>query len=258
MYRFHERIDHVQFFRFDKRWIESLNWARLPKSSKSILPVIGIHCNGKGLSFPGETTIAIFAGLTEKTVREGLQGLKGFPGFEISHCTTENGRRAKKYRLALPPKNEKGRSFFFHRCIMEGGNWRELKPISHALYPVMRYFAKFDEFTYLEGEPEAEHAPTDEEFKDLFKDRKWDVCETGISNLAKFAGISRPSVYEALKDLEKHWLIESLGRNYEGWLTWKVFLRPKRYYSREYLNNQVAKKNKRRAKSVCKKITGHV
>ena len=92
------KIDLDHFFRFDKRWIESMNWARLPKSSKSILPVIGMHCNEKGLSFPGERTIAILAGLTEKTVREGIRGLKGFPGFEISHFATENGKRAKNFQ----------------------------------------------------------------------------------------------------------------------------------------------------------------
>jgi DNA-binding transcriptional ArsR family regulator len=245
MYQFSDPIDYDHFFRFDKWWIKNMNWALLRKSSKSILPVIAMHCDEMCLSYPGERTIAILAGLTDKTVREGIQGLNGFPGFEVSNYISNKGKRAKKYRLAFPSKCEKGRSFFFHRCIVEGGNWQELKQISHALYPVMRYFAYFEQDIYVEKEKSlGETASTDEDFKNLFKNRKWDICEAEITILAKYTGISRPSVYEALEDLEKHYLIERLGLNGEGKVTWKVFLIPPKHYRREYLNTQIAKRYK--------------
>jgi hypothetical protein len=241
VHQFSDAIDYDQFFRFDKEWIKDMNWALLRKTSKSILPVIAMHCDRTGHSFPGERTIAILSGITDKSVREGIQGLIGFPGFEVSNYVTSRGRRAKKYKLAFPPAREKGRSFFFHRCIVEGGNWQELKQISHALYPVMRHFAYFEQDQYVKKEkPWGNTASTDEDFKLLYRERKWDICEAEISILAEYASISRPSVYEALKDLEKHFLIESHGTNDEGARRWKVFLIPPMRYKVASLNAKIA------------------
>ena len=236
MYQFPEAINYDQFFRFDKRWIKQMNWALLPKASKSILPVIGVHCDEKGHSFPGERTMAILSGLTDKTVREGIRGMTGFPGFEISSRVSERGRRAKAYKVVLPPRGEKKRSFFFYRCVIEGGNWQELKQVSHALYPVMRCFAYFDK--------EENEEPMGGEFEVLYQSRKWEVCEAEMTVLAQYAGISRPSVYEALNDLEKNSLIECQGINDEGVRTWKVFLIPPAYFKREYLNTKIIEKHK--------------
>jgi hypothetical protein len=235
VYRFPESINYDQFFRFDRRWIKEMQWARLPKSSKSVLPVIAIHCDKKGRCFPGESTIAILSGLSDKTVRGGIQGLTGFPGFELSYHVNEKGKRAKCFRLILPPRGEKKRSFFFYKCIVEGGNWQELKQFSHALYPVMRYFSRFDK-----GEGVGS---TDEDFQVSYREREWEICEATINTLARYAGISRPSVYEALRDLEEKSLIEPQGTNDEGIRTWRVFLKPPKYYNREYLNARVKERD---------------
>ena len=85
MFQFEELINRGLFFRFDKKWVEHMNWAALPKPSKGILPVIASHCNETGESFPSEETIAGLSGWTEKKVREGIQGLVGFPGFQFSY-----------------------------------------------------------------------------------------------------------------------------------------------------------------------------
>ena len=39
-------------------------------------------------------------------------------------------------------------AFFFHKAIIEGGNWSLLTPSSHALYPVLRTFAFWDYYEY--------------------------------------------------------------------------------------------------------------
>ena len=114
-----------------------------------------------------------------------------------------------------------------------------MKQISHALYPVLRYFGYFDQDLYAE-----ETASEEEDFDSLYQGRQWESCEAEVSILAKYAGISRPSVYEALKDLENHNLIESKGLNYEGAHTWKVFLIPPKYYTRDYLNGKVMRRYK--------------
>jgi hypothetical protein len=239
MYQFGEVLNRGLFFRFDKKWIENMNWALLPKSSKGVLPVIASHCDNLGQSFPSEQTIAALSGWTEKKVREGINGLVGFPGFELSHYTTKRGRRAKRYKMTFPHEREEGRSFFFHKIIIDGGNWHELKPVSQALYPVMRYFGYFDAEEYTLDETNEELISMD--VPELYKIREWDLCEAEISIMAEYAGIKRPSVYTALADLAKNFLIEE-AVNEQGARTWKVYLIPPRHYKRGYLNKKIRKR----------------
>ncbi len=72
MYQFRDEINYINFFRFNKALVTQKLWANLPKASKSVYPVILVHCNAKGMAFPGQKTIAILSGRTEKTVREGI------------------------------------------------------------------------------------------------------------------------------------------------------------------------------------------
>jgi hypothetical protein len=239
VYQFAELVNHGLFFRFDKKWVENMNWALLPKSSKGILPVIACHCNESGESFPGEQTIAALSGWTDKKVREGINGLVGFPGFEVAYYVTKRGRRAKRYKMTFPPEHEKGRSFFFHKIILDGGNWRELRPVSQALYPVMRYFGYFDQDIYFGQEDSEENSFGPDEFDLMFKSRKWDLCEAEVSTMADYAGIKRPSVYTALTDLEKNFLIKDAGTNDEGARWWRVYLTPPSYWNRAYLNKKI-------------------
>lgn len=218
-----------------------MNWASIPKSSKAILPVIAAHCDDKGESFPSERTLAILSGRSDKTVREGIQGLIGFPGFSVENYITKRGRRAKRFIMTFPPEREEGRSFFFYKYLIEGGNWRLLKPVSQALYPVMRYFAYFDEEVYLANEEGAEDEYDPMEFKEFYKARKWECCEAETTILAKYSHITRPSVYEALRDLGKYFLVEKMGKSDEGVDQWKVFIRPPTYYKRDFLNMEVAR-----------------
>ncbi len=225
MYHYHENLNQDQHFWFDKKLIENMNWAMLPKASKAIFPVIASHCNSNGLSFPGERTIAILAGRTDKIVREGIQGLAGFPGFKIGFYTTRRGKKGKRFHLTMPPK-EKGRSFPFHKQIIEGGNWSLLKPSAASLYPVMRYFGYYDELDY--------DVTAFDNY--TFTDRSHDFCEAETLLMAKYAGITRNSIYRALDNLESHFLIERADRGNGS--EWKVFLRPPKYYKRDFLNEK--------------------
>jgi hypothetical protein len=244
MYQFKKNLNREAFFRFDNKWIEHMNWAMLPKASKAILPVIAVHCNEAGESFPGERTIAILSGLTDKVVRVGIRGLIGFPGFSFSHYVTREGRRSKRFSIQLPHEQEKDRYFFFYRCLIEGGNWQRLKYVSQALYPVMRYFATFDPSFYLEaGNFETPEVPFDqEEFKDLYRERRWDLCRAELVIMAAHAGISLRSVYTALNDLEQCFLIERLRADFEGSKRWKVFIVPPKRYTAGFLNKVVLKR----------------
>ena len=190
MYQFKEGMNTRQHFWFDKKLIENMNWAMLPKSSKAVYPVIASYCNRAGIAFPGEEAIAALCGRTEKVVREGIRGLDGFPGFDFEYYTTKRGRRAKRYLLSFP-RREKGRSFPFHKEIIEGGNWSLLKPTAMALYPVMRHFGYCDD----------EQEPTDDSIFIDFIGRDCDFCRAETNLLAKYSGISRSSISEALNSL---------------------------------------------------------
>lgn len=241
MYHFKEDWSRQGHFWFDKKLIEDKNWAALPQASKTVFPVIASHRNEKGEAFPGEQVIAILSGRTDKIVRQGIKGLDGFPGIEIQNYVTKRGRRSKRYKIAKPPEVQ-GRAFPFYRGVFEGGNWQHLTPSAQALYPVMRHFGYFDSQIfeiYLAIEDEDGDFDLSE-FDDVYRDRKWDFCEAELGILAEYAGITRRSVYDALKSLENHHLIEEFtDEDMDGW---KVFLQPPMIYKRGYLNEKTMSK----------------
>jgi hypothetical protein len=233
MYQFKEDLNLNQFFWWDKKLIENMNWAVLPKSSKAIFPVIACHANSKGEAFPGEQTIAILAGVSDKIVRKGIRGLETFPNFRCDYYVSRRGKRAKKFFLNIPSNNSGHNAFPFYKFILESGIWRKIKPSAKSLYPVLRYFGFFDINLYADLE-NLEICEAD--FEEVFPDRKYDFCEADPGILAQFAGIHRNSINAALDDLANNFLIESYG-----YLEWKVFLRSKdlTFWKRDYLNKKV-------------------
>jgi hypothetical protein len=230
MYQFKEHCNATQFFWWNKKLIENKNWALLPKSSKAVWPVITCHANESGIAFPGERTIAILAGVSDKIARAGIKGLEGFPGFKWDYYLTKRGKQAKNFKIKLPSPNYRGSAFPFYKFILEAGLWREIRPSAKALYPVMRYFGFFDFDVYSELED------VDYVLDEGFANREYDFCEAEIGVLAKYAGIHRNSINTALKDLESNDLIEPIN-----YCRWKVFLRSKddSIWKREYLNEKV-------------------
>jgi hypothetical protein len=211
-----------------------MNWALLPKSSKAVFPVIACHANNKGEAFPGEQTIAILAGISNKIVREGIRGLAAFPNFKSDNYITRRGKKGKKFFLNIPSSNNSGSAFPFHKFILEAGIWREIRPTAKALYPVLRYFGFFDINLYSELE-DLEFCEADME--EVFPDREYDFCDADLGILAEFAGIHRNSINAALDDLVRNFLIEPLNV-YSGW---KVFLKSRDYtiWKRDYLNKKI-------------------
>lgn len=230
MYQFEEKINYGSLFVFDKRWIKNMNWASLPKASKAIFPVILSHCNKKGLAFPSERRIAILSGRPDKSVRAGIKGLKGFPGFKVGSRITDAGRRGKLFHMKLPAI-EQGKTFPFHRCIIYGGNWSQLKPTATALYLVMRHFSSSFDFDRYINEAGIEAGL--DEFKEIYRDRAFDFCKADRDVLAEFAGIAQRSMGAALDNLEDKGLIEGICGD------WKVFLIPPYRYKPAFSNKQI-------------------
>jgi hypothetical protein len=237
MYKFKAELNEVNFFWWTKRMFEDLTWAGLPLASKAVLPVLaaGVSRKGKtkGWTWPSEMTIAIEAGISPKTVREGTKALETlWDGFKIARYITNRGRSAKKYHLSLPSANVKGKSFPFHGYIIESGQWQHLIPTAKALYPVMRHFGYFDYFEY---------DPDDGGADFEFGKREYDFCIAEEDYLAEFSGIHLKSIEPALRSLEKNWLIEPADiMTDDGCGGWKVFLKSKDgwYHNRDALNKK--------------------
>jgi hypothetical protein len=227
LYQFPERLHYDVYFRLDKDWILKKRWAKLPKASQSILPVIAAHCSPKGHAYPSQNTIAALSGLSEKEVRIGLKGLDKFPGFAQAWYVTLLGNWGKRYRLRMPRARDENRYIRIYRCIFDGGNWQALTRVGRALYPVLRLIA-------------AESPPVPEDGGQQNPDGE--VCTPVVASLVEYAGISRPSVYRALEDLERNWLVKYLRPAKGGGDTWKVYSVPPQFYPPATLNQALAKK----------------
>jgi len=242
MFQFKKDLIDSNFFRFDKVLIKQKRWAALPLASKSIYPVIAVHCDEGGVAFPSEQTIAIKCGCTRKTVGKGLKGLRGLPGLDIGKYTTGRGHKAYKYNIRPTPE-EKGRSFPFRKIIVDGGNWSQLIPSAQALYPVIRTFAFFDFEYFLEVGPDYE-GEENEFFTDgYYRHRGFDFFYGDIDEMAKYAGIGKRTAHNAIQSLEDKNLLRNT-MSIDGYKTWKVFIDPPKIYRHEWLNDQVNKRYK--------------
>ena len=244
MHKFKDEINYINFFRFDKILIKQGLWANLPPASKSVYPVIVVHCNAKGTAFPGQRTIAILSGRTEKTVREGIKGLEGFPGFKAYKVLKGRGHWSYDYKISVTP-DEKGRSFALYKCLFESGYWSQLSPCAHSLYIVMRTFAFFDGESYCVLEDLDGYKGYDvNELIDngVYQEREYDFVDAERDILAEYAGISSARGFtDALNSLEGNHLIEPTD-SIAGRDTWKIFLIPQSIINRDLLNEWVKKR----------------
>jgi hypothetical protein len=241
MYQFNKELYLKVYFRFDKVNVKNKRWSRLPTASKSIYPVIAVHCDSKGIAFPSEQTIAILSGRTPKTVRHGIAGLMHYPGITIERYVTGRGHRGIKYHLDIPPE-ERGRSFSFYKCIVAGGNWSQLTPGAHSLYPVMQAFSFFDseEYSYIE-DTEYGHDIQSMIEDGEYQNRVYDFCNADIDVLADFAGIGKKTAITSLTQLEDHFLIEQAS-SIDDRDTWKIFRTPPKIYKADWLNGEASRR----------------
>lgn len=227
-YQFPEKINQKAFFRMNRSLVLKQYWAKLPLSSKTIYPVIAIHADANGKAFPSQKTIGLIAGCTPKTVREGLDGLMGFPGFRLDHWTTTRGKRACKY-FVNPAPNKKGMTIRLSKAFFEGQNWSRLSSTAQALYPVMLAFSYFD-FDIYESIMYAEDVELESQASEFFtngdyEDRDFDIADPDYDSLAEYSGISYRSVKSALNSLEESYFISPTNDG-EGDEYWKVLRLP--------------------------------
>lgn len=232
MYLFSEKeyrddLNGNRFFKVDKKMITEKRWAAMPQSAKKILPALYYHMNSGGSAWPSEGTLGSLSGVSAKTVRQGLNWLVENFGVKFQwKMTTMN----KKYKIfTLPQINDDAKTFFFHKILLSGGNWRQLKPASAALYIVLRTFSRWDE------EEAIYDTSAPSEIAEAYASRTFEFCDIDASFLCSYAGIARQNFWVAITDLRKKFLVDE--ETFDGKL--KIFLIPDTRYKFEFLNEQV-------------------
>lgn len=224
------------FIRIRRSYFENRIWKNWSKATKTILPVIMKHSNASGYSFPSQTRIAIYSGVTEKSVRQGLVGLQNFPDFGITKEFSRRGRKKNRYWIK-PATKIKGISVFISHAFFNGGNWALLSSSAKAIYPVLKYFCYWEYDLYQEYE-EMDEPPS--ETYEVYRDRKYDFLIADPEAIAEISGVCQRSISSAFQSLENHYFMEHIGLigNHE---TWKLFTQPPSIFN-TYMNEQARDK----------------
>lgn len=235
---FPDDIREELFIRIKGSYFQDKTWKNWPKATKAIVPVIMKHSNASGHSFPSQTRIAIYAGITEKSVRQGFSGLQNFPDFGIKRVFNRRGWMKNKYWFKPATKNEKGAVFISH-AFFNGANWALLTPTAKAIYPVLKYFHFWDFDLYQEYE-EMDEPPS--ETCEVYNDRKYDFLSADPEAIAEYSGVCKKSIPPAIKALTDNYFIEPIGM-VDGRITWKLFTQPPNTFADD-MNKQARKRYK--------------
>ncbi|MGV7222669.1 MAG: helix-turn-helix domain-containing protein [Nitrospinales bacterium] len=237
MYKFNGQLRDDLFIKIPKKYINEGAWARLSQAGKAIYPVIRKFSNEGGSCFPSQLTIAIMAGVTEKTVRQGLDSLNNFPEFFKEKYITQRGRYAYRYRFEpAPPKNSD--SISIRHSFFNGGNWSQLLPSAKAIYFVLKRFSWWDLDLYAEWQDEVAEP---NEYTDFYKVREFDFANPDLSIIAEFSGITKRTLVPGLISLSDHNFIENI-EPIDGERAFKVFTSPEKTYKSEWLNAKAQKR----------------
>lgn len=234
-----ENINMEKHFYFPK-FVE--HFPNISKAALAIYPVICSRANfasNTWIQLPQEH-IAKMAGVSVNTVIKGIKDLvennyrfttQNENGEETEtyllrrQLATEGKRHFYLYKVGFIRKDIldkwKGDFFIFHTCIIESSVWSKLYPRAKALYLIMREQAYFhpDLYGMIEG-LNLDGVELNDFYKDEFRDRKWDVCETSLSELCRKVDIERGNIKPVLDQLEHYGLAEKVDQ------VFKVYLKP--------------------------------
>jgi len=225
----------------DKEDINMNSFRAIPKSviqelglSKAALAVYPVLCCEadfeKAEAFQiSQKNIARFAGVSEHSVRNGLKELEN-AGLLTKEKVTDGPRHFYVYKVTfyrrpeLEANEQRGDAIYFYNCIIDNGIWANLPLGAKAIYLFLRAEAQqdLDIYSEIEGIMTGEfYEPW--EYPEYIRNRKWDICETSLTEISKAVGVDRSKIGAYLEALERFRLIERVDR----WI--KVYLRPGRF-----------------------------
>jgi len=203
----------------------------LSKAALAVYPVLCCEADfEKDEAFQiSQANIALFAGVSENSVRNALKELEN-AGLLIKEKVTDGPRHFYIYRVGffckpiLDKARQYGGAIYFYTCIIENGIWASLPLGAKAIYLFLRAEAKqdLDIYSEIEGITTGEfYEPM--EYPEYIRNRKWDICEASLTEISKAVGVDRSKIGASLEALERFRLIERVDR----WI--KVYLRPGRF-----------------------------
>jgi len=171
--------------------INSYIWAKLTKSAKAILPVIGVYIDlrsNKG--WPGIKLIAELAGYSDTRYRKIREGMKDL----ISHNLITRQKEGRHYIYHLTDlsfsKPRTGYFPFYKEAMIISRKWAGLTSSEKSLYPVFGNKGRINDPEIIDTEIHA--------VGHIYEHKKY----------IEWAGISRPSYYSACQSLNHKGLIE--------------------------------------------------
>lgn len=176
------------------------SWRKISHSARAILPVIGLHADRSGKSFPGVETIMKMSGCHKaETVELGLSSL-----IENELLTKKKQGRHNVYNICNDAICKGGSYFPMSEYFFTEGWWAKLFPCEKAVFVVLA----------VKGAIENPDVP--EEFEVEALEEK--IHSHGIIQPVKWlrlAGISRQSWYNALSGLcKKNWIGTTKNNEY--------------------------------------------
>ena len=203
----------------------------LSKAALAVYPVLCCEADfEKDEAFQiSQKNIARFAGVSENSVRNALKELEN-AGLLTKEKVTDGPRHFYVYKVTfyrrpeLEANEQRGDAIYFYNCIIDNGIWANLPLGAKAIYLFLRAEAKqdLDIYSEIEGIMTGEfYEPM--EYPEYIRNRKWDICETSLTEISKAVGVDRSKIGASLEALERFRLIERVDR----WI--KVYLRPGRF-----------------------------
>lgn len=195
--------DSKIFCWFSHSWFTDYHWPQLSTAAKAVYPVIAVHANLKTRQcFISQEKIALLAGITEKTVRKGIEELEAKNWLRRVTKPSRIRKQATTY-LVTTPSHEKGEAFPFYKSIVTSGIWRGLTPTAKSLYPALREFSEFIHEI---------HEELDEGMSlktDIYRNREFDLVHPDqFKEAAVYAGIGNSSIKPAIENLAYWELLE--------------------------------------------------
>lgn len=219
-----DQLNMDSFRAIPKNVIQELG---LSKAALAVYPVLCCEADfEKDEAFQiSQANIALFAGVSENSVRNALKELEN-AGLLTKEKVTDGSRHFYVYKVRRPESEaneQRGDAIYFYNCIIENGIWASLPLGAKAIYLFLRAKAKqdLDIYSKIEAIMTGEfYEPM--EYPEYIRNRKWDICETSLTQISKAVRVERSKIGAYLEALERFRLIERVDR----WI--KVYLRPGR------------------------------